>query len=565
MLYLAAVHCVVYCVDMYIARATWPSANGKSYESIYLRESYRDGTHVRKRNIANLTHCDPKEIAAIELALRHKNNLTALASLEQIELHQGPSVGAVWTVYQVAERLGLRKILGDEFSGHLALWQVLARVLEQGSRLAAVRLAQVHAAGAVLGWQRGFDENDLYDNLTWLSEQQKDIENRLFARRGKEKPQLFLYDVTSSYLEGEHNAFGAYGYGRDGKKNKKQMVIGLLCDAQGEPVSVEVFRGNTQDTQTFAVQVNKASERFGCERVTFVGDRGMIKSGQIAELAKVGFHYITAITKPQIETLLKAGILQMELFDSAVCEVRQDGLRYVLRRNPVRAEELAASRADKQARVEQLMVKRNGYLREHPRAAVATAEKAVRAKIQRLKIDAWLQIEVQGRTLVLREDSGAREEAAQLDGYYVIKTDLPASAASKQEAHDRYKDLTQVEQAFRTCKTTHLETRPIHVRTEAHTRAHVLVVMLAYLLRGVLSRAWAALDVTVEEGLQQLKALSATEMKSNEGGSCLRIPTPNPACRDLLQALDIRLPDVLPHVKVRVDTRKKLQERRKPR
>ncbi len=158
---LALAHCVVYCVDMYIARASWPSANGKSYESIYLRESYREGTHVRKRNIANLTHCDPKEIAAIELALRHKNNLTALASLEQIELHQGPSVGAVWTVYQVAQRLGLRKILGEEFSGHLALWQVLARVLEQGSRLSAVRLAQVHAAGAVLGWQRGFDENDL--------------------------------------------------------------------------------------------------------------------------------------------------------------------------------------------------------------------------------------------------------------------------------------------------------------------------------------------------------------------------------------------------------------------
>src|SRR6266567_7128255 len=503
----------LYLVDMYISRATWPSTNGNSYESIYLRESYRDGPHVRKRNIANLTHCDPKEIAAIELALRHKNNLAALASLEQIELHQGPSVGAVWTVYQVAQRLGLRKILGEEFSGHLALWQVLARVLEQGSRLSAVRLAQVHAAGAVLGWQRGFDENDLYDNLTWLSEQQKDIENRLFARRGKEKPQLFLYDVTSSYLEGEHNALGAYGYGRDGKKNKKQIVIGLLCDQGGEPVSVEVFRGNTQDTQTFAAQVNKASERFGCERVTFVGDRGMIKSGQIAELVKVGFHYITAITKPQIETLLKAGLLQMELFDSAVCEVTQDGVRYVLRRNPVRAEELAASRADKQARVEQFIAERNRYLGEHPRAAVATAEKAVQARIQRMKIDDWLQ----------------------------------------------------VEQAFRTCKTTHLETRPSHVRTAAHTRAHVLVVTLAYLIRRVLSQAWAALDVTVEEGLQQLKALSSTEMKIKEGGSCLRIPMPNPACRDLLQALDIRLPDALPSVKVRVDTRKKLPERRKPR
>ncbi|PYU71136.1 MAG: hypothetical protein DMG52_23470 [Acidobacteria bacterium] len=185
--------------------------------------------------------------------------------------------------------------------------------------------------------------------------------------------------------------------------------------------------------------------------------------------------------------------------------------------------------------------------------------------MQRLKIDDWLQVEVQGRTLALRVDSAAHEQAARLDGCYVIKTDLPVSAVSKQEVHDRYKDLTQVEQAFRTCKTTHLETRPIHVRTAAHTRAHVLVVMLAYLIRRVLSRAWAALDVTVEEGLQQLKALSSTEMKIKEGGTCLRIPMPNPACRDLLQALDIRLPDVLPSVKVRVDTRKKLPERRKPR
>jgi transposase len=154
---------------------------------------------------------------------------------------------------------------------------LLSRVLEQGSRLSAVRLAQVHAACDVLGIQRGFDENDLYANLTWLSTHQEAIEKRLFAkRRGRQKPELFLYDVTSSYLEGECNAYGAYGYNRDGKPGKKQIVIGLLCDEQGEPVSTEVFRGNTQDPKTFAAQVKKARERFGCERVTFVGDRGMI-------------------------------------------------------------------------------------------------------------------------------------------------------------------------------------------------------------------------------------------------------------------------------------------------
>ncbi|MGH9625525.1 MAG: IS1634 family transposase [Bryobacteraceae bacterium] len=557
---------MLYSVGMYIARARWPSSNGKVYESIYLRESYRDGPHVRKRNLANLTHCDRREVEALHLALKHKGNLAALGSLDQIELSQGPSVGALWTVYETARRLGLPRALGPGFAGQLALWQVLARVREQGSRLSAVRLAQVHAAGDVLGLERGFDENDLYTNLTWLSEHQPGIEDRLFAtRRAQRKPQLFLYDVTSSYLEGEKNAYGAYGYNRDGKRGKQQIVIGLLCDEQGEPVSTEVVRGNTQDPKTFAAQVKKASERFGCEGVTFVGDRGMIKSGQVEDLARVGFHYITAITKPQIETLLGAGVLQMELFGTAVCEVEQDGVRYVLRRNPLRAEQLAASRADKQARVEKLQQERNGYLAEHPRAKVTTAEKAVRAKIAQLKIDAWLGVEAEGRSLKLTLNPAARQEVSRLDGCYVLKTDLPPRAASKQVVHDRYKDLAEVEQAFRTCKTTHLETRPIYVRTAEHTRGHVLVVMLAYLIRRELSRAWAPLDVTVEEGLHQLQTLCSTEMKVKGGGSCLRIPRPCGGARALLQAVGLHLPDALPHREIAVDTRKKLPERRKPR
>lgn len=551
---------------MYVARAAWPSSNGKTYTSIYLRESFRDGPHVRKRDIANLTHCDPREIAAIELALQHKGDLSVLASLDQVQLLQGPSVGAVWTLFQTARHLGLDSTLGSDFAGRLALWQVLARVLDQGSRLSAVRLAQVHAATDVLGMRRGFDENDLYANLTWLSQHQESIEKQLFtARRGTRKPDLFLYDVTSSYLEGDDNALGAYGYNRDGKKGKKQIVIGLLCDEQGEPVSTEVFRGNTQDTATFASQVKKASQRFACERVTLVGDRGMIKSGQIADLSQAGFHYITAITKPQIETLLKAGLLQMALFDDTLCEVEEEKVRYILRRNPRRAEELAASRADKQASVETLCQQLNRYLSEHPRAKVATAQKAVRAKIVKLKLESWLQVELEERSLKLTVNQAALDEAARLDGCYVLKTDLPSSAAATQVVHDRYKDLTLVEQAFRTCKTAHLEARPIYVRTEDHTRGHVLTVMLAYLIRRELSRAWTALDTTVEEGLQQLQTLCSTEIKLEGGGGCLRIPTPSVASRALLDALNIRLPEALPHTDTRVVTRKKLPEQRKPR
>ena len=550
---------------MYVARAHWPSSNGKIYESIYLRESYREGSHVRKRDIANLTHCDPKEVAAIELALKFKGDLSVLGSLDNIQLRQGLSVGAVWTVLEVARRLGIDTALGHDFPGQLALWQVLARVLDQGSRLSAVRLAQVHAACDVIGIRRGFDENDLYTNLSWLSRQQQTIEDRLFASRKGPKPELFLYDVTSSYLEGQANALGAYGYNRDGKKGKKQIVIGLLCDQQGEPLSTEVFRGNTQDPATFASQVKKASERFGCEHVTFVGDRGMIKSGQIKDLAQAGFHYITAITKPQIQVLLKEGVLQLDLFDAELCDVNDEGVRYVLRRNPLRADELSASRTDKKASVERLQETLNRYLTEHPRAQPATAERTVRAKISRLKLDAWLAVEVEKRSLKLTVNQTALEEISRLDGCYAMKTDLPEKAATKQVIHDRYKDLAEVEQAFRNCKTAHLETRPIYVRTADHTRGHVLVVMLGYLIRRDLSQSWTSLDVTVEEGLNQLQTLCSTEISMDGGGSCLRIPTPSQTSLPLLKALNIQMPKLLPHTETRVVTRKKLSQRRQVR
>ena len=228
-------------VGMHIVENKSASKKGKKiYTSVLLRESYREGGKVKKRTIANLSDCKAQEIAAIKLALKYKENLEQLGSIESVELQEGLSVGAVWTVYQIAKTLGLEKSLGKEFAGKLAMWQVIARVIDQGSRLSAVRLAQTHAACDVLDIRRGFDENDLYDNLKWLADHQEKIEKKLFsARRGKSKPEIFLYDVTSSYLEGTKNYFGKYGYNRDGKKGKQQIVIGLLCDEFGEPVSTE--------------------------------------------------------------------------------------------------------------------------------------------------------------------------------------------------------------------------------------------------------------------------------------------------------------------------------------
>jgi len=363
-------------------------------------------------------------------------------------------------------------------------------------------------------------------------------------------------------LEGEENYFGAYGYNRDGKKNKKQIVIGLLCDETGYPLSVEVFSGNTQDIKTFASQVEKAANLFGCERVTFVGDRGMIKSAQIKDLPE-GFHYITAITKPQIRSLIDRGVIQLGLFDKELCEVEEEGIRYILKKNPFRAEDIFRNRQDKLLSIERAVKNRDDYLSVHPRAKALVSLKEIEAKIKRLKLDGWLKVYEEGRQLRLLTDEEALKEISSLDGCYVIKTDLPESAADKNTIHDRYKDLALVEQVFRTCKTEFLEVRPVYVRNEKSTRGHVFTVMMAYMIVRYLKAAWQNIDVTPEEGLKQLATLSSMEVKVKDKGSFLQIPRTREQSQELLKALNITLPLVLPHRNIYVDTRKKLPERRK--
>jgi len=552
---------------MHIHRVKSKQGN-RVYEQILLRESYREPgakrSAVKKRTLINLTKYSPEVVAAIELALKHKNDLSALTSIKEVKLEQGLSVGGVFAVFAVAKRLGIQKALGSHQAGKLALWQVIARVLSQGSRLSAVRLAKTFAACEVVGFTRGFCEDQLYENLTWLAENQQEIEKRLFtSRRGQVKPELFLYDVTSSYLEGDQNALADWGYNRDKKRGKKQIVIGLLCDEQGEPVSTEVFAGNTGDLATFASQIRKANEQFGCERVTFVGDRGMIKSAQIKDLAATGFHYITAITKPQIKSMLKEGVFQLGLFDDNLCEVAHNGVRYILRRNPQRAREMTESRASKLSALQQLAAEQNRYLAAHPRANRHTAWKKVIEKSGRLNLGSLVTVTAADRSVEVKVDDEYIAQIAELDGCYALKSDLPVEAADTKIIHDRYKDLTLVEGAFRTCKTSHLEVRPVFVRTEANTRGHVLVVMLAYLIVRELKRAWSEFDLTVEEGLEELNRLCAMELSIEGGGSCLRVPDPAAQTKKLLDALKIKVPDALPKSKIKVDTKKKLPTRRK--
>ena len=535
------------------------------YVRILLRDSYRENGKNKHHTILNLTNWPKKNLDALELALKHKDDLKKIVfGKDEMSLRQGMSVGAVHLVLEVAKRLGIEKALGVGREGKLAMWQIIARMIDQGSRLSAVRLARHHAGQALLHLD-AFNEDNLYSNLEWLCRNQADIEDKLMDfRHLDKKPGLYLYDVTSSYFEGDRNELAAFGYNRDKKKGKKQIVIGLLCDEWGAPVSIEVFRGNTVDMKTVSSQVRKISERFGGAEITLVGDRGMIKCPQMSELDEKHFHYITAITKAQVEKLLSSGALQMELFDEGVSEIITNaGERYVCRRNSFRAGEISDNRKDKTERVECEIRKMNEHLAGHPRSKSATAVKKVNSLIKRLKMDGWMNACAKSRIVGLEVNQEKLGAVSKLDGCYALKTDLSPGMADMNVIHDRYKDLAFVEQAFRTSKTVELEMRPIYLRNGDRTKGHALVVMLAYHIARELSRCWSSLDLTVGEGIAQLGSLCATDVVIEGKVSFSMVPKPRSTVEKLLVLAGVNLPDVVPNIETKSDTKAKLQDRRK--
>lgn len=558
---------------MFITEVVSKGKHGKSYTSILLRESCRLGATVKSKTLAVLTHLPAHVLEAVRRAVnRPADSLAKLADTSEgsLRLRQAESFGALWVVDQIAQQLGIKKALGVTWEAQLGYWQLLARVLRPGtSLLAMVRLASTCAAAALLGWRRSFTEEELYTNGAWLEGRHAVIERRLWqARPNPAKDQLFLYDVTSSYLEGDYNALAAWGYNRDHKEGKKQVVVGLLTDRQGEPVSIQVYRGNTSDLKTFGQQVHKVRKELGCEGVTLVGDRGMIRTEQKAVAQKAHLHFVTALTKPQIQKLLADKVLQMELFEEQVHEVLgEDGRRFVLRRNPVRQAELQRTREQKQQSLHAALQKANTYLEEHLRAQVATQRRRLAARLESLKVGDWLKLSVKKQRLVLTLDAPALQAAAQLDGCYVVETDLKAAQADAQTIHDRYKDLALVERDFRTLKSGHLEFRPWFVCTADNTQAHALTSMLALKVRRHLERAWWPLELTVEEGLRELEQLCVQELVHPQSGKVVARHLPDPSSRQkqLLETLKLSPPTTVPEAKVVVGTRKKINKVRKPR
>ena len=462
--------------------------NRNSPPAVLLRESYREAGKVKKRTLANLSKCPPVVVEGLRVLLKGG---TAVTNLEKaMDIVRSLPHGAVAAVLGMIRQLKLDRLIdgADSPVRRRVLAMIVERILHPGSKLATARgLAEATARDSLADTLEldPCDEDDLYEAMDWLLERQENIEKRLAKRHLKEGT-LVMYDLTSVYVEGSHCPLAQYGYSRDGKRGKLQIEFALLCDAEGCPVAVEVFEGNTADPKTVGPQIDKLRNRFGLSKVVVVGDRGMLTEARIRDDVKpAGLDWISALRKPAIRSLMEAGAIQTSLFDERdLIEVQSPdypGERLMVCRNPLLADEQTRKRESlleaTEVRLDQIVeaTRRKKYrLKGQDRIGLRVGKVIGKYKMAKFE----LNITDDSFTYQRNLDSIAAEKA--LDGLYVVRTSLPEETLDAEGTVSAYKGLSRVERAFRSLKTVDLKVRPIFHYTADRVRAHVFLCMLAY-------------------------------------------------------------------------------------
>jgi hypothetical protein len=477
--------------------------NRNSPPALLLREGWREGKKVRKRTLANLTKWPAGLVEGLRLLL---GGGTAVPKFDEaFEVVRSRPHGHVAAVLGTLRRVALERLIAPQPSPQrsLVVAMVVARILDPRSKLATARGLGEETRWSTLGElleAPSADEEALYAAMDWLVPRQPEIEAKL-AKRHLEEGALVLYDVSSTYLEGHTCPLAHWGHSRDGKRDKLQIVFGLLCNREGCPVAVEVFKGNTGDPMTLASQLHKLKERFGLSRVVLVGDRGMITEARIREELKPvqGLDWVTALRAPTIRQLVEAGEIQLSLFDerdrAEIQSSEYPDERLIVCRNPFLAEERAQKR-------EALL---QATERELDKIVAATGRTKPRLKgqdriglrvgkvLNRFKVGKHFILTITEESFSYQRDAVRIAEEAALDGIYVIRTSVSKEELDTEEIVRAYKDLTGVERAFRSYKTVDLKVRPIYHYLANRVRAHVFLCMLAYYIEWHMRKALAPL------------------------------------------------------------------------
>jgi transposase len=473
---------------MYVAAVP----NRNSPPAILLRESYRLDGKVKTRTLANISHLPAHQVEALRLALSGSLTASATPLPDSFRISRSLPHGHVAAVLGCLRNLKIDSILDPAPARQrdLVIAMIVARIIEPASKLATARGLHSdtlhHSLGEMLHLDSA-DETELYQAMDWLLPQQARIEQAL-AKRHLSQGGLVLYDLTSTYFEGRHCPLAKLGHSRDDKSGNLQIVFGLLTNAAGCPVAVEVFTGNTSDPKTVAAQVNKLRQRFGLSDVVLIGDRGMITSARIREdlPASQGIQWISALRATQIQKLAAGGQLQMTLFDQTdlVEMVHPDfpGERLIACFNPLLAEERARKRPELLAATEKQLEKIVAATKRTKRPLRGKQNIGLRAGkiLNRYKMGKHFQLRIEEDSFHYERKTANIEREQNLDGVYVIRTSVKKEALSSQQVVASYKSLSGVERAFRSLKSVDLHVRPIHHRLPDRVRAHILLCMLAY-------------------------------------------------------------------------------------
>jgi hypothetical protein len=483
----------------------------RDYSSAYLRRTYREAGTVKNETVANLSSLPEHVIDLIDAGLKGQQLVPAA---EAVTIARSLPHGHVAAVHAMAKKLGLPALLGPAGRQRdLALALVISRVTAPASKLSTLAWWDDTTLGGDLG-VAGASTDDIYAAMDWLEDRQDAIEAGLARRHlapEANPARMALFDLSSSWLEGRCCPLAARGYSRDGKKGRLQIEYGLLTDPSGRPVAVRVLPGSTGDPVAFTQIVDVLRDKFGLREMVMVGDRGMITSARIAALNQAGdgtprpdpYGWVTALRAPAIRKLMaEGGPLQMSLFDEQdLAEISCDdfpGERLIACRNPVLAADRARKREDLLAATEKLLAPLLARVAAGKLTGAAEIGVQVGKVISKYKTAKHFSVVITDASLTVTRDQAKIDQEAALDGFYVLRTPVPASQLDAPAVVTAYKNLKYVERDFRSIKSDDLDLRPVFHRLEERVRAHVLICMLACYLTWHLRQAWTPLTFTDE-------------------------------------------------------------------
>ena len=515
-------------IAMYIEKVP----NRNSPPAVLLRESYREGDQVKKRTLANLSKLPNDIIDNLKLALKGATLSMNEGIPNHFEVIRSLPHGHVMAILETIKKLGLDKIISEKSSRirNLVVAMIVARIINPKSKLATARGFNSETGSQSLGQLLDLekaDEDELYNALDWLLEKQEKIEKHL-AIKHLESGTLVLYDVTSTYLEGNGCELGKYGYNRDKKKGKTQIVFGLLCSAKGCPIAVEVFEGNTSDCATLSGQIEKVRKGWGIENVVWVSDRGILTNSKINELVKPieGLDYITGLTKPQIRKLAEVEVIQLGLFDQVnLVEFESEDYpdeRLIACRNPFIAQKNQLQREALLEAVEKELDLIVQATQREKRALKGQDKIALRVGkvLNQFKVNKYYNLEITEEGFSYQRQLELIAQETALDGVYVLRTSLESTLMDAATTVKAYKSLSQVEEAFRCYKSIDLKVRPIYHYKGDRVKAHIFLCMLAYYVEWHLKQCLAPLlfeDEEIDDGsLNVIKASRSESAQSKE-------------------------------------------------